>query len=691
MSVSGITGTLTVGVVGGPQLDVFSSNATLTSPLQAISTAVSSQGNVVFNSSSNVFGAIGVTQPGGPFFLNITGGNDGTVVNFLGPVFATTTTVNQTGTLNFNSGSINITATNFAGDGTIGLAPNTTVIGALTTTAGANTGTLIMGSGSVLNGAVGGAVGLKNIAVIGGSNTAGVSATITGATQAGSFTLGTNTLNIGGALTLNSGGVINTTLASASVFGNIRPVGATNLPASLLVNVTVPTSAVLTVGTIFNIVQTQTGTLQSGTNGSVVNVSVQSPTNPLYTFVAVPQAGTVAGLVAIRVTGVPLLVPLTPPPGPPLPPVLIPITIPLVPVLLLSNLNVVNAINALSDPAGVVYALAQLAPSAPAISAPFVAFEGARQFQNLWLSRLDEQMCNQVRQPKAGEEVPACPQPVDGWWLKGFGYYGNQGATSGFVGYNSAIAGVMMAYDRFVTPEARVGFGVGYAHSLLNGNTFDARTDFNTYRATVYGAYEPGPWFVYGEASFGFNTYTGSRHVLFPGFNQTAQASYNGQEYTASVISGYHFFVQGVTITPLASLQYTHLNLAAYTETGAPDINLNVGSQSYDFLQSGLGGTVAHPFALDSGALVPEFHAKWLYMIANPTLQNTATFQAGSAPFTTPGLTNYPSMFNAGAGLTFLSCSCAAKTWSLEAVYDFYARSDSYFAHAGMVRFTSRF
>ncbi len=689
MQASGITGTLTVGTIGGPQLDVFSSNATLTSPLQAISTQNSSQGNVQFNSSSTVFGAIGVTQPGGPFLLNITGGNTGTVVNFQGPVFATTTTVNQTGTLNFNSGNTNVTAMNFAGDGTIALAPNTTVIGALTTNA-ANTGTLVLGSNSVLNGAVGGANGLKNITVNGGNNTAGVTATITGAVQSGSFSLGTNTLNIGGAVTMNPGTIINTTLASASVFGNIRPVGATNLPASLVVNVTVPATSVVPVGTIYNIVQTQTGTVQSGTNGSIVNVTVQSPTNPLYTFSQVPATGgTIAGLVAIRVTGVPAQVPIVNPPPVPIVPVAVPVATTLLtaPVVL----NVLAAVNALSDPVGVVNALAQLAPSAPAISAPFVAFEGARQFQNLWLSRLDENMCSQIRQPRQGEERQPCPQPVDGWWLKGFGYFGNQGAVGANVGYYSDIAGGMIGYDRFITPEARIGIGVGYARSSLTGYTFDARTDFNTYKATLYGAYEPGPWFVYGEASFGYDTYTGSRHILFPGFNQTAQSTYNGQEYTVSLISGYHFFLQGLTITPLASLQYTHLNLAGYSEFGSPDANLVVAGQSYDFLQSGLGGTVAHPFPFQDGALVPEFHAKWLYMIANPTLAITSSFAAGSAPFTTPGLTTYPSMFNVGAGLTFLSCGCAAKTWSLEGVYDFYARSDNYFAHAGMLRFTMRF
>ena len=111
MSVSATTGTLAVGVVGGPATDIFTLNNPYVPGRVAVSTAASSQGNIVFNSGSTVFGDIGITQPGGPFLLAISGGNDGTAVNFMGSVYATTTNVLGTGRLNFNSGTTNITAT----------------------------------------------------------------------------------------------------------------------------------------------------------------------------------------------------------------------------------------------------------------------------------------------------------------------------------------------------------------------------------------------------------------------------------------------------------------------------------------------------------------------------------------------------------------------------------------------------
>ncbi len=703
MTGQGGGGTLIVGTIGGPQTDIFTNNSnagTVTNPLLlAVSTDTSSQSNIVFNSSSNVFGALGITNPGGPFFLNINGGNNGTVVNFNGGLYGTITTVSGTGALNFNNGATNITATNFAGDGTIALAANSKLIGAVTTNA-ANTGTLSLAGGSAVTGAVGGANGLKVINVVGGSNNAGVSASISGAVNAYAFNLGTNTLNVGGALTIanqTSAGVINTTLASTTVYGNIKAVGASNLGSTLLVNVAVPQTAFFPVGTQFTIVQAT-----SGTNGSVVTV-VKDPTNPLFTFSAIPLAGTVAGQVVIETTGIPLTVPVAPPPGVVLPPDQV-IAAPIVPALLAAGAaapasdlvaTVLPAINAISDPTVVVNAIAQLAPSTSALAASQVTFEGTRAFQNLLSSHLSEDLCDGESQTadrrrsddprKARDGSAGCREnnQYQRFWLKGFGYFGDQGAHGAFSGYDSNILGAMMGYDVAIADNTRAGLGIGYARSKIDGKAFSNNTGFNTYQATGYIAHEDGTWFADGDVSYGWNNYSGKRLIFFPGVNRTALAKYSGENITAFVTTGRHFFADDYTITPLASLQTTHLNLNGYTETGAGDINLKVAAQSYDFLESGLGVNVARHFLLDGGRdLLPELHFKWLHELLSPNIQNSAAFTAtGSTSFVTSGLNAAPDTLDMGTGVTLLSCGCSERTWSVEGIYDYYWRSRSFSAH----------
>jgi len=709
MSASATTGTLIVGVPGGPATDIFTLNNPVIPGFTAVSTAASSQGNIVFNSGSTVFGAIGVTQPGGPFLLNISGGNAGTAVNFMGPVYATTLDVTGTGSVNFNSGNTNIVATNFAANGLISLAANTTLIGALTTTAGANTGTLSMAGGSVLDGAVGGAVGLRSINVTGGSSTAGGTATISGAANAFAFSLGTNTLNVGGALTIANGGpggVVNTTLASSSVYGNIRPIGATNLGPSLTVNVLVPPTTLLTVGTQFNIIQTRAGTVQSGTDGSVVAVTVQSPTNPLYSFSAVPLAGTIAGQVSIVTTNVPLLVPVAPPPDIVLPPVT-PIAAVVIPAILPAAVTVVDGavvvnrpdlvvalapINALTDPAAVVNAVTQLAPSASNLATPFSIYQGTRQFQALWLPRLDNIICDQPGRPEDEAQRCRTSQRRNGAWINGFGYSASQNALGAFVGYTASAVGLMVGYDAQISPNTRAGIAFGVGRTDINGRVFDSRTNFQSYVGTAYIGHERGPWYLHGAASIGLHDISDTRNINYPGLSRQARSNAMGQDYTLYGTTGYNFQADAWRITPLASLQYSRVNIGSFRESGAGDLNLNIQSRGHDFLESGLGFRIARPFVQNAMVFTPEIHGRWLHQFSNPAMTQNAAFQVpGSASFTTPGFSASRDTLNVGAGLRLLSCDCTAQVWSVEGVYDYFHRTDGFTAHRGMIRLAGRF
>jgi len=466
--------TLTIG-----NQDVFTNNSSggvVTNPLlHAIATDIASQGFVVFNGSSNVFGTAGTPLK----ILNtIQAGANGTTVNFWGDVVTTTLDVTGTGTVDFKS-ALNSGAMNFAADGTIIVDPNAAVTGALTNAAD-NTGTLELGSGSQWTGAVGTspAISLKDIQVLGGSTTTGVSATITGAVFAHQFDLGPNTLNISGALTITGAGLINTQIDSPTVYGNIQPSGASSPGSALHVSVLVAPGAVLPVGTLFNIVNAA-----SGTGG--IPMTVSDPTQPGYTFAMVPLAGNIHGAVTII-----LLTTGTPTPGPPTP------------------------------------IAQQLSPSAPVIAAPVVTFQGNREFQDLALSHLDEIMCGQVSEPYLNNGNSTCQknQPQSGWWLKGFGYWGNQDADGAFPGYDSTIAGTMAGFDMPLDGNTRAGVGLGYARSWIEGKMFDANTDANTYQAMAYIEHAQGPWYVYGDASFGWNDYSSNRHIVFTGVDATAQA-----------------------------------------------------------------------------------------------------------------------------------------------------------------------
>ncbi len=683
MNDGGAADLLTVGNQDIFTINKSSEGVAVNKTLSAVYTTNSAKSSITFTGNSTVYGRIsGIDPATDKTFVLITAGASGNTVNFLGRVTATEVDIG-TGTVNFKSGASNDAKTVITGvGGTLGIAADTTVVGALTTTAGDNSGTLSLATGSKLTGDVGaGAAKISTINVVGGTNSAGVRGDIVGAVYTHQFSLLTNHLAIDGAFTIADGGTFNTTLAGTALtqYGHITATGAANIGTGNLVKVTVPSGTYIPLGTLFDVVNA-TGAI---TSNIVPTITTVGGSNPLYTFVVEPITGTAAGKLTIKTTGTPIQ-PANPASNP------IADVVAAAIATLPATSPIVVAINALTTADAVANAEAQLAPSTTSLAAPLLTYQGIRQFQNLWLSRLDA--CNQVSWPSEDKENCKGKGSTDGWWLKGFGYFGNQDARGAFTEYDARIYGTMLAYDAPVGLNTRAGLGLGYARSTIKGKVFDANTDFDTYQATAYAGHESGPWFVDGSASFGWNQYRDRRHVEFPGVDTTAKAKYNGQDYTAFGRTGFHIPVQKFTITPMASLQYSRVNIDGYTEKGAgSDVDMKVRSQHYDYLESGLGAKVERSFNYRKFTFVPEAHFEWLHKLSNPRLKQTAVYVAGAESFTTPGLRTVADSYHAGVGLTLLSCSCSATTWSVEGGYDYYWRTDGYAANQVSMRVSRRF
>ena len=671
---SGVTtqgpGTLTVG-----QQDINTSN----NAAGGITTTAANTASINFTNSSTVTGAVGAS---GATFLNINGGANATTLTFNGPVYSTTFEVTGTGTVNFNRGFTSNTGStmDFGGDGFINVAAGQTVKAAVTNTAGAGTGTLTLNGNSVLDGAVGAASGLKAINVAGGN------ALITGQANAQTFNLATNTLNVAGALNIPVGGTINTTIFSLSDYGKIVPVGAATVGTGLHVNVVV--TGPIANGSSFNIVDAT-----SGSSGGTVTATSNTTR---YAFSAAPVTN---GLVKITTTQIPLAVVVAPVVGSGAPvgnPVTVVVVAPVIDALPVTPTTtpLLTAITLLPNAPAVAGALAQLAPGAAALNAPQVSYRITQQFQAMWASHLEAMeacdssgQANDRRVPRL-EDASVCQQPDmrSHLWLTAFGDVARQADEGGFEGYRARTEGVMLAYDARLAPNLHGGASLRYAHAAIAASGADSHDDLNSYQASVYAGYAPGPAYLNGALVYGVDQYSGSRSVTFPGFRGANHASFSGHQFTAYAATGYHIYVGdgAAVITPSASLQYTALNVNAYTERGDPAIDLAVNAQHYDLLQSGLGVKVARDFSLGgSMAIRPEGHANWLHAFGDSRMINTAAFTSGGPAFTTAGLTPDRETYNLGGGVTLGKVG----RWSMEGAYDHFWRGAGYSSDQVTVNF----
>lgn len=631
-----------------------------------ITSNINNTASILFMGSSTVTGFTGTSLIK---FLDITAGADATTVNFNGDVFTTTFNVSGTGTINFN-GSVNpgITAasTIFHADGFINLGAGQQLVSAITTLT-ANTGTLTLNSGSSVIGAIGGASGLKQINVVGGD------ATVNGAIQARGFDLGANTLEMIGALTINSAGYIATTLASDSVYGRILVNGESLITGGNITVIPTVTGA-LTNGTTYTIVDAD-----SGTSGATV--AIDNSNSPRYTF----TGDTLNGDVNIYLAGIAPLSTLVTDPG----------ALAVAPILDEnapegSDLLVIqDAIAVLPTTDAINNALAQLAPGNTNLAAPWVAAQTTRLFEDLWMAQMDQiqtACCDancEPNKPNAPADLNACKdaEQKGKWWAKGFGSQGEQGNVNNMNGYDTEAYGLMLAYDKPLNNQTRVGFGGGYANSTIDGNNSSGSTDIDSYQITGYLHHAPGPWFVQAAVTAGVNDYESTRHIVFPGVNRTATSDYTGQQYSGIVTVGKHYQVNETTITPLASLQATHLRVGSYTESGAGDVNLRVESQDYNFVQSTLGVKAERVIRSGNRTYSPEVHAKWLHDFKSTTMEQEAAFIGGGASFNAQGIEQDRDLYNVGAGITFLSCNCEKDSWTVKGLYDYKWNDSEYSAH----------
>ena len=427
----------------------------------AITSVAADTAVVVFSSNSNVNGFTGTS---GSELLRIDAGANASTVNFNGNVFSKTFRVIGTGVVNFN-GNV-ISAPEFSSDGFINLAGNKTITGAITTLT-ANTGTLTLNAGSSVIGAIGGASGIKQINLVGGN------ASITGAVQTLGFNLGTNTLSINGQLTTNPGATIATTIASDAIFGKV--IAGTSLINATGVTVIPTVTGALTNGTNFRIVDAP-----AGTNSAPVSV-INS--NPRYIFTGV---ATTTGDVNIRLTGVNPLATFATTPG----------ALAVAPLLDVNALPgtdllaIQNAIATQPNAAAINNALAQLAPGTTNLAAPWVAGQTTRLFEDLWMARIDEiqDLCCQVCKPTEAVNLHKCKSSDERgtWWAKAFGNRGEQDNFNNLNGYDTRAYGLMMAFDKLITDETRVGFGGGYANTKVDGNNSSGHTEIDSYQLTAY-------------------------------------------------------------------------------------------------------------------------------------------------------------------------------------------------------------
>jgi uncharacterized protein YhjY with autotransporter beta-barrel domain len=196
---------------------------------------------------------------------------------------------------------------------------------------------------------------------------------------------------------------------------------------------------------------------------------------------------------------------------------------------------------------------------------------------------------------------------------------------------------VVVGADYRVTPNLLVGLSAGYAHSDATLDTFNSSATVDSYSPGIYASYADHGWYANFQGRYSYNSYSEARSVDF--LHQTANGSPNGNEGVVDLDGGYDFHSGAWTYGPLAGLQYTHLTLNSFNETGSL-ADLDVNQDQSDSLRSRLGFNLSYAFCTGIGCITPHLSASWQHEFMDQSRGITSQFDdfgGGSFVVRTPG------------------------------------------------------
>jgi autotransporter-associated beta strand protein len=211
-------------------------------------------------------------------------------------------------------------------------------------------------------------------------------------------------------------------------------------------------------------------------------------------------------------------------------------------------------------------------------------------------------------------------------------------AASSEAHQDTTTGAMQLGVDYAITPHFMVGALFGYGHTDADLDEISSNASVDTYSPGVYASYSNQGWYANALGSYGFSNYSQQRNVNIGPLNGSAYSNPDGDQIVGNLDGGYDFHHGAWTFGPTDGLQYVHLDVDSYNETGLAAGNLSVNDNQADSLRSRLGGHVSYVFQNHGVVFTPHFDASWQHEFLDQSRGITSQFDglgAGSFVVTT--------------------------------------------------------
>lgn len=176
--------------------------------------------------------------------------------------------------------------------------------------------------------------------------------------------------------------------------------------------------------------------------------------------------------------------------------------------------------------------------------------------------------------------------PEVSWFIHGDFGWGERAERANAVGFDYERSGVVAGVDMHPTQNSTIGAIVGYTDADASLDAPFGNVDLSTYSLGVFGSMTASNVFVDASAAYHIHDVGIFRPgVIDPVFGNTDGSGVNASVKAGYIINNTPTFRWG----PIVGLDYAHVDVSGYTETGDPLLTLTVGEQEFDSLIGSAG------------------------------------------------------------------------------------------------------
>ncbi|QEL26612.1 autotransporter domain-containing protein [Bosea sp. F3-2] len=220
-------------------------------------------------------------------------------------------------------------------------------------------------------------------------------------------------------------------------------------------------------------------------------------------------------------------------------------------------------------------------------------------------------------------------------WARGFGSWGQTRGDGNAASLTRSSGGLVTGFDVAVASEARLGVAAGYSRSTFEVARRRSRGEADNYYIGLYGGAELDRFRLSGAVTYAWHELETRRSVAFSGFGEELRSDSDARSLQAFGEIAYRFDLGRAAFEPFANLAYINLRSGGFAETGgAAALTAKAQTTAVAFATLGLRAQMS----FDLGGSVARINGTlgWRHAAGDVTPLSLQAF-TGGAPFSIAG------------------------------------------------------